>query len=214
MKEDQKLGMKEDQKLGMKEDQKLGMKEDQMMYNSLKGLFNEANKIFLQENLNLLLQDVSERSLCGALQCNIHEMLRGTQFRNYYVDVEYNRNIGGKSKTFVKTIQGPQMEIIPIQCDLIVHSRGNNVSQDNLLALEMKKSSRPQKEKENDKIRLMCLTKNTYNPDVWTYDGTTFPEHVCGYVIGVYYEINRKKRQIKLEYYAEGKFKESETLTF
>ena len=32
----------------------------------------------------------------------IHEELKRTKFSDYYVDVEYNRNIGGKLKTLKK----------------------------------------------------------------------------------------------------------------
>ena len=49
---------------------------------------------------------VSERTLCGALMIEIHEELKRTKFSDYFVDVEYNRNIGGKLKTLKKTIKG------------------------------------------------------------------------------------------------------------
>ena len=49
---------------------------------------------------------VSERTLCGALMIEIHEVLKRTKFSDYFVDVEYNRNIGGKLKTLKKTIKG------------------------------------------------------------------------------------------------------------
>ena len=45
---------------------------------------------------------VSERTLCGALMIEIHEELKRTKFSDYFVDVEYNRNIGGKLKTSKK----------------------------------------------------------------------------------------------------------------
>lgn len=49
---------------------------------------------------------VSERTLCGALMIEIHEELKRTKFSDYFVDVEYNRNIGGKIKTLKKNNQG------------------------------------------------------------------------------------------------------------
>ena len=54
-------------------------------------------------------------------------------------------------KTLKKTIRGPEEQIVTINCDLIVHSRGQNTLQDNLIALEMKKSTGRQKDK--DKVR-------------------------------------------------------------
>src|SRR5699024_5877495 len=70
---------------------------------------------------------------------------------------------------------------------------------DNLIALEMKKSYRPMKEKENDKARLVALTKDSYD-GVWSFDGKTLPEHVCGYDLGIYYEIDSKNCLVYIEY--------------
>lgn len=69
-----------------------------------------------------------------------------------------------------------------------MHSRGRHPEQDNLIAIEMKKANRPQAEKTADKERLKALTKDTFD-DTWSYDGVTLPEHVCRYVIGIYYPI-------------------------
>lgn len=104
-----------------------------------------------------------------------------------------------------KSIQGPNEEIIRIKTDLIVHSRGECIERDNLLALEMKKSYRPKKEKDADRSRLKCLTKDSFNHE-WSFDGTELPEHVCRYAIGIYYEIDFDKRTISLEYYRKGEF--------
>ncbi len=38
------------------------------------------------------------------------------------------------------------------------------------------------------------------------------PEHVCRYIIGIYYEINFSKRKIVLEYYKQGEWYEKQTL--
>ena len=96
-------------------------------------------------------------------------------------------------------------------CDLIVHSRGKIVEKDNLIALEMKKAYRKVCEKERDKARLVALTKDSYD-EVWSFDGKTLPEHVCGYELGIYYEIDRKRSSIYVEYYAKGKKLKSYTL--
>mgnify|MGYP003373739690 FL=1 len=60
------------------------------------------------------------------------------------------------------------------------------------------------KEKENDKARLVALTKDSYD-GVWSFDGKTLPEHVCGYDLGIYYEIDPKNYLIYIEYYVKGK---------
>ena len=75
----------------------------------------------------------------------------------------------------------------------------------NLLALEMKKSYRSKKEKDADRNRLECLTKDSFNHE-WSFDGTEPPEHVCRYAIGIYYEIDFDKNTISIEYYRKGKY--------
>ena len=89
-----------------------------------------------------------------------------------------------------------------IVCDLILHSRGRSKWQDNLIAVEMKKSTRLSSDKQSDRERLMALTRLT--DGVWSADGVTLPEHVCGYVLGVYYEINFNDMTALLEYYSNG----------
>lgn len=108
-----------------------------------------------------------------------------TRYFEYFVDVEYNRNAGGKLKTFKRTINEVEEQIVTINCDLLVHSRGQKKNCDNLIALEMKKSTASKCAKESDRNRIECLTKNP-EQDVWSYGGVVFPEHVCGYKLGIY----------------------------
>ena len=169
----------------------------------LEKIFEDANKSFIRKNTMLFQTRVSERTLCGALMIEIHEVLKRTKFSDYFVDVEYNRNIGGTLKTLKKTIRGLDEQIVTINCDLIVHSRGQNVSRDNLIALEMKKSTGRKADKDKDRNRLECLTKSP-EQDVWSYGGKALPEHVCGYGLGVYYEVNFRRKIIFIEYYKEG----------
>jgi hypothetical protein len=167
------------------------------LYDELKKLFLTANQVFLANDADLITSGVSERGLCAALMCHLKDKINESQFRDYYVDVEYNRNDGE-----VKTIMNNKMKIIPVTCDLIVHSRGKNVEQDNLLALEMKRSTHSEEEKVKDKERLKCLTRDSFN-NIWGWNGT-LPEHVCRYVIGIYYEIDIANRAIKILYYRQG----------
>lgn len=166
-------------------------------------IFEKANKSFIRKNAILFETRVSERTLCGALMMELYEVIKDTIYSDYFVDVEYNRNVDGTLKTLKKTIRGMDEQIVTINCDLIVHSRGQNVFQDNLIALEMKKSTGRQKDKESDRNRLECLTKSP-EQDVWSYGGKVLPENVCGYGLGIYYEINFRRRNILVEYYKEG----------
>ena len=126
--------------------------------------FEQANRNFLEKEKSLILSGVSERTLCGALTMYLQEELRETIYSTYYVDVEYNRNYGK-----VKTVVNENIEVIPINCDIIVHNRGEILSQDNLIALEMKKLTNRKSEKLKDKNRLVALTKDSFD-DVWSFD--------------------------------------------
>lgn len=182
-------------------------------YDQLKEIFLVSNQAFLREDKDLLDSQVSERSLCGALMLHLNRvMLQSEDFEEYYTDVEYNRN-RGNIKTIKKTIRGHEEQIVNVTCDLIMHSRGKHPEQDNLIAIEMKKSVGRLSDKQKDKERLQALTQDTFD-NTWSYDGVTLPEHVCRYVIGIYYEINYKKSEIYLEYYRQGELVEQETMRF
>ena len=182
-------------------------------YDQLKEMFLISNQCFIRDDKDLLDSQVSERSLCGALMLHLNRlMLRSEDFEEYYTDVEYNRN-RGNIKTIKKTIHGQEEQIVNVTCDLIMHSRGSHPEQDNLIAIEMKKANRPQAEKTADKERLKALTKDTFD-DTWSYDGVTLPEHVCRYVIGIYYEIDFEDKTIRLEYYRQGERIERQSLRF
>ena len=172
-------------------------------------IFKESTNTFLEEEVDNILNDVAERNLCGRLAIYITEKLDEHGIKGYYADPEYNRKQNGR----VKTILDDEMNVVTIQCDLIVHSRGNNIQQDNLIAIEMKKSNRPDEEKESDRKRLRALTKSSYD-DVWSYDGIALPEHVCGYIMGVYMELDIIERECLFEYYRKGKKVKERTKSF
>ena len=95
--------------------------------------------------------------------------------------------------------------VVVINCDLILHSRGEIVAHDNLIAIEMKKAGRPEAEKEEDRIRLRAMTKATYD-NIWSNDGQTHPEHVCGYELGFFVELDSRNSTFKTEEFRDGKF--------
>lgn len=160
--------------------------------------FEASNEVFIKKNRELLDDNVSERALCGCLSRVLHENLKSTPFAGYHVDVEYNRNQGK-----VKTIINEKAVIVTIVCDLIIHSRGKNKTKDNLVAIEMKKSNRPEDKKQSDRERLMALTKPASDVD-YIAEGPELPEHVCGYDLGIYYEIDTIKKRAFIEYYKNG----------
>lgn len=161
-------------------------------------IFEASNESFLVAETKSILNGLSERNLCGSLKDHLTQFINGTAYNKYHVDVEYNRNAGN-----LKTIVNGNLAPITITCDLIVHSRGEIVSQDNLIAIEMKRNTHSKKEKDKDKMRLKCLTKDRFD-DVWSFDGTALPEHVCRYVLGVFYELNVADRSVLIKYYVKG----------
>lgn len=174
----------------------------------IKSIFTLANNAFLAREISLIKSDVSERCICAALKEYLsNELRKYRRYNDYKVDVEYNRNAG-----HIKTIIDSNYVVVNITCDLIVHSRGKLEKHDNLLALEMKKSSRTEDEKKADRNRLMALTKPKNSNEVWSYDGKTYPKYVCGYVVGVYYELDIPKGKVYLEYYKHGNLLYKETL--
>ena len=167
-------------------------------------IFEDANTSFLKKNKMLFEAQVSERTLCGALMIEIYERLKNTNYFQYFVDVEYNRNYDGRIKTMKQKMDDESDEkIVKINCDIIVHGRGENVNPENLIAIEMKKSTAKRGDRDNDRSRLEGLTKEL-EKGVWLYGGGKYPKHVCGYGLGVYYEINFKKKNILVEYYRNG----------
>ncbi|WP_214703225.1 MULTISPECIES: hypothetical protein [unclassified Exiguobacterium] len=177
-------------------------------------LFEKANRNFLNDHLMLLESRVSERTMCGQLQININDLIKGDEFyEGYYVDVEYNRNVGRRGKR----IRNDRFEKVNINCDLIVHSRGKDLEQDNLIAIEMKKveqrSLRKEEEIVKDKERLMALTRPSYGED-WRYDGENLPDFVCRFILGVYYEINYINRKIYIQYYRSGEMVDDRVIDF
>jgi hypothetical protein len=172
-------------------------------------IFDEALARFLAVERELIARDASERSLCCRLAMKLENSMLNRGIEGYYVDTDYNRNQGGK----IKTIVGKGYRVIEIYADIIMHSRGAIPARDNLLAIEMKKSKRRPSAKESDRERLRALTKSSYD-GVWTADGKTLPEHVCGYELGVFIEIDIADMHAQTEFYKGGVYRHSRGISF
>lgn len=163
---------------------------------------------FLKSESELILTGIAERTLCGRLGIIFHNLLKKHKLTGYYCDVEFNRMGGGR----VKTIISEQLEYITVNCDVIVHSRGK-LDPDNLIAIEMKKSEAKTSDKLKDKNRLIALTKKPYQ-DIWSEDGVVQPEYVCGYLVGLYMELDLKNRTCTLLKYQLGNLEREWALKF
>lgn len=172
-------------------------------FEELQDLFERANAILLNYDRKLFTTDVSEPSICGALMLHLHDLMNEDgSYDGYYTDIEYNRNVGNP-RCHKEVITQSTGEIRKIKCDLLIHSRGENICQDNLLALEMKKSSRRKNEKQSDRDRLIALTSNSYGQHLQSE--MALPMYVCGYIMGVYYEIDLSTNRCWIEYFQNGK---------
>jgi len=154
---------------------------------------------FFSNELSSILTDVAERNLCARLAMHFEHHMRRTGLKGYYADPEYNRKQNG----LVKTILSGTTEVIQITCDLIIHSRGEILGKDNLIALEMAKSNKSVDDMNADRKRLMTLTKSSFD-GIWSYDGKTHPKHVCGYINGIFLIIDHQTRTALLEFYSAG----------
>lgn len=99
---------------------------------------------------------VSERNSCARLAIHMQQRANEAGLSGYFADPEYDRKQSGQ----IKTILDGQMEEITIVADLILHSRGENVAEDDLVAIEMKKVGRPKREKVADRNRLRICRAN------------------------------------------------------
>lgn len=182
----------------------LGMKLEKIFDKSIESFFINAK--------TNIINNVSERNLCVELRDALNNYFYNNSFsKGYYIDNEYNRNAA--HPRMIKTIIDNDCKEINITCDIIIHSRGENIEKDNLLAIEMKKNTAPQREKDADKYRLRALTKKSYD-DIWCFDGVSLPKHVCGYELGIYFEINSHSETAYIEYFHKGKFVKSKIVCF
>lgn len=172
---------------------------------SLSGLARKEKalvEIFLQalcyvhESHSSLFEDkVNERDVCSHLLSFIERSKENTWFANYFVDVEYNRMLGGGPKIIFDEKNGRDITIIP---DLVIHGRGRIDGHENLLCVEIKKSNAPSSEKEDDLLRLSFLTKREIHLPRNT-------NYVYGYLVGIYYEYNDSNQRSKLEIFKNGR---------
>lgn len=161
-------------------------------------LFEDAFSRFLVKDAANIRNNISERNLCARLAIQFENLLPAYRLERYYADTEYNRKQDGQ----IKTILSGELEVVRVTCDLIVHSRGE-VGRDNLVAMEMAKPDKTAEQIHSDRLRLMALTKKSFD-DVWSYDGVTSPEHVCGYVLGAFITVDRANQVAVVEFFEDG----------
>jgi hypothetical protein len=179
------------------------------MIEALRAVFETSVAQFLQRETQNILNGTAERNLCACWAPLLENAAIAAGFEGYRADADYNRML----KDRVKAIMPDSGREIRIVCDLILHSRGELPGHDNLIAIEVKRSSRPEDEKESDRERLRTLTRPSFD-GVWAPDGVNLPDYVCGYTLGYYVELDIDTRSFLIEEYVEGALVDSRTRTF
>ncbi|MFH1883628.1 MAG: hypothetical protein ABIL62_13080 [Planctomycetota bacterium] len=151
-----------------------------MRFNEIKDkLFEAANQVKVKDS-HLLLHDINEPAISHRLA-----MYLTPKFTDFDVDCEYNGNIDAESgRKYINLLitearalglinvdappvdNGPDEQIInrPVYPDIIVHKRGHNGKENNLLIIEVKKSS-SRVNGQWDALKLSRFTSKEYEND-------------------------------------------------
>ena len=151
--------------------------------NELKSMIEKALEKLYEDDRSLIKRRVDERAIVFRFGIYIQNLiLESAKFKDYDVDVEYNKN-GDNMKIINNKRNG-------VRPDLIIHKRESN--QANILILEFKKSRNGRLvDRENDYYKLKEFTKK---------DG------IYKYSLGAFIEIGEKVPEIR--YFSEGKIDE------
>ncbi|MBO4802006.1 MAG: hypothetical protein J5545_09115 [Bacteroidaceae bacterium] len=140
-------------------------------------LHNSFEDLYTQDGVNLN-DGVSEWNICARVAMYMEKRMRAYDFlnrtsifRDYYVDVEYNRSYRGKPKIVDGHI---------VRVDLIVQTREETLP--NYLVLEMKKPKNPRKRIDDEReLNRMVRPRQEGTPDYYN----------CGSFIGVFLDYNK-----------------------
>ena len=165
---------------------------------------------FIKRNKSIIERKLSERTLCGAFMYDLYETISKTRLKDYYVDIEFNRH-QVRTKNVVTNDKKRivyEEKVINIFTDIIVHGRNelNNSLPDNLIAIEMKKKIRDS-EKYNEEYKLLKFKdidrlRRLTNSQMDLCNSSN--DIIYNYQLGVYLEIDYKKRAINYFSYVDG----------
>ena len=163
------------------------------------GIFEKAKNKFLKNEKEIIEIDINERTLSARLMFHLQTLLLNEiyqeNYKEYSVDCEYNRINEYKIKTLKRyenfEIDDNSDKIRKIFPDIILHKRNSN---DNLIAIEMKKiCSNNNEAKNKDRIKLKALTNSKGKNDFH-------------YILGVYFEVDTTGNNNHIiEFFVDGK---------
>lgn len=171
------------------------------MDDSIKAFFSAAFGDFLESEARNIIGTAHEQNLCARLGIYLEARKAEFGFGRYRVDTECDRMLFDKVKKIFVNGRSDN-----IRTDLLVHVQG---SADNLIALEMKKVDRSAKGRElreNDRQRLMAMTLSS--------DVAGHPQHVSGYVLGLFVELDPRKHTYIVEEFRAGESRGESAGTF
>ena len=146
-------------------------------------IFEKAKNEFLEKEKAIIKNDTNERTLTQRLAFYLELQLRkNIKYENYSVDCEYNR----KEEDIKRLKFGKNTDKKEIYPDIIVHQRK---IKNNLIAIEMKKTTSRNTDKIKDIEKLEALTdrKNDY----------------C-YVLGIYFELDITDNNNIINFFVDG----------
>jgi hypothetical protein len=140
-------------------------------------LHNSFEDVYSIDGVNLN-DGVSEWNICTRVAMYMENRMRAYDFLNrtsifkdYYVDVEYNRSYGGNPKI----VDGHKVRV-----DLIVQTREK--TKPNYLVLEMKKPDNPEKRVDDEReLNRMVRPRQEGTPDFYN----------CGSYVGIFVDYNK-----------------------
>ncbi|MFZ8073972.1 hypothetical protein ACO1G0_02910 [Fusobacterium watanabei] len=147
-------------------------------------IFEKAKNEFLEKEKAIIKNDTNEKTLTQRLAFYLELQLRkNIKYENYSVDCEYNR----KEEDIKRLKFGKNIDKKEIYPDIIVHQRK---IKNNLIAIEMKKTTSRNTDKIKDIEKLEALTdrKNSYH-----------------YTLGIYFELDITDNNNIIKFFVDGK---------
>lgn len=146
-------------------------------------IFEKAKNEFLEKEKSIIKNDTNERTLTQRLAFYLELQLRkNIKYENYSVNCEYNKD-GEDIKRLKFGKNAKRKKIYP---DIIIHQVK---IKDNLIAIEMKKTTSRNTEKIKDIEKLEALTdrKNDYH-----------------YTLGIYFELDITDNNNIINFFVDG----------
>ena len=158
-------------------------KNKEKLSKELIDIFERAKNEFLEKEKSIIKNDTNERTLTQRLAFYLELQLRkNIKYENYSVDCEYNR----KEEDIKRLKFGKNTDKKEIYPDIIVHQRK---IKNNLIAIEMKKTTSRNTDKIKDIEKLEALTdrKNDYH-----------------YTLGIYFELDITDNNNIINFFVDG----------